>query len=95
MIPPEGGKLREREEGNERVLEVYDQVCALDPDLEAEATAAIPFLITIGWPDEARLRARYLNACLGFAALPRRKPFSIRWRVVGDLESYPEENLSE
>ncbi|WP_328708687.1 hypothetical protein [Microbispora hainanensis] len=57
VIPPEGGKLREREEGNERVLEVYDQVCALDPDLEAEATAAIPFLITIGWPDEARLRA--------------------------------------
>lgn len=58
------GKLHERAGRNERALEVYDQACALDPDMEAAATAAIRLLLKLGRNDEARQRARHLKSRL-------------------------------
>ncbi|WP_328855397.1 LysM peptidoglycan-binding domain-containing protein [Microbispora hainanensis] len=58
------GVLHERAGRNERALEVYDQACALDPDMESAARSAIRLLIDLGRADEARMRARHLKARL-------------------------------
>ncbi|KAA9374855.1 LysM peptidoglycan-binding domain-containing protein [Microbispora cellulosiformans] len=58
------GVLHERAGRNERALEVYDQACALDPDMESAARSAIRLLIDLGRTDEARMRARHLKARL-------------------------------
>ncbi|MFF3671602.1 LysM peptidoglycan-binding domain-containing protein [Microtetraspora malaysiensis] len=58
------GTLHERAGRNERALEVFDQACALDPDMESAARAAIRLLVELGRTDEARLRVRHLKARL-------------------------------
>ncbi|MDF5758419.1 LysM peptidoglycan-binding domain-containing protein [Spongiactinospora sp. TRM90649] len=58
------GALHEHARRHERALEIYDQACALDPDMEAAARSAIRLLNTLGRTDEARLRARHLKARL-------------------------------
>jgi nucleoid-associated protein YgaU/DNA-binding SARP family transcriptional activator len=58
------GALHEHAGDNERALEIYDQACALDPDMESAARSAIRLLTTLGRTDEARQRARHLKARL-------------------------------
>ncbi|GIH52343.1 DNA-binding transcriptional activator of the SARP family [Microbispora rosea] len=58
------GVLHERAGRNERALEVYDQACSLDPDMESAARSVIRLLIELGRTDEARMRARHLKARL-------------------------------
>ncbi|MFF4776595.1 tetratricopeptide repeat protein [Microtetraspora fusca] len=58
------GTLHERAGRSERALEVFDQACALDPDMESAARAAIRLLVELGRTDEARLRVRHLKARL-------------------------------
>ncbi|MEU5859797.1 LysM peptidoglycan-binding domain-containing protein [Nonomuraea sp. NPDC047529] len=58
------GALHEQAGHNERALEVYDQACALDPDMESAARSAIRLMATLGRTDEARQRARHLKARL-------------------------------
>ncbi|MEO3807305.1 LysM peptidoglycan-binding domain-containing protein [Nonomuraea sp. B1E8] len=67
------GALHERAGHNERALEIYDQACALDPDMESATRSAIRLLLDLGRTDEARQRARHLDArlnALGVAPSP-------------------------
>ncbi|WP_433347666.1 LysM peptidoglycan-binding domain-containing protein [Microtetraspora malaysiensis] len=67
------GTLHERAGRSERALEVFDQACTLDPDMESAARAAIRLLVELGRTDEARLRVRHLKArlaALGVSASP-------------------------
>ncbi|WP_431934070.1 LysM peptidoglycan-binding domain-containing protein [Nonomuraea jabiensis] len=58
------GALHEHAGHDERALEIYDQACALDPDMESAARSTIRLLTTLGRTDEARQRARHLKARL-------------------------------
>jgi nucleoid-associated protein YgaU/DNA-binding SARP family transcriptional activator len=67
------GALHEHAGHDERALEIYDQACTLDPDVESAARSAIRLLITLGRTDEARQRSRHLTArldTLGVAPCP-------------------------
>ncbi|WP_425568782.1 bacterial transcriptional activator domain-containing protein [Nonomuraea antimicrobica] len=55
------GALHEHGGHNERALEVYDQACTLDPDMESTPRSAIHLLTALGRTDEARQRARHLK----------------------------------
>ncbi|MEV4105970.1 bacterial transcriptional activator domain-containing protein [Nonomuraea sp. NPDC049649] len=58
------GALHERAGRNERALEIFDQACILDPDMESAVKASIRLLVELGRTDEARLRVRHLKARL-------------------------------
>ncbi|WP_431913424.1 LysM peptidoglycan-binding domain-containing protein [Nonomuraea jabiensis] len=58
------GALHEHTGQNERALEIYDQACALDPDMESATRSVIRLLTSLGRTDEARRRARHLQARL-------------------------------
>lgn len=58
------GALYEQTGRNERALEVFDQACMLDPDMESAARSAIRLLVQLGRTDEARLRGRHFKARL-------------------------------
>ncbi|GII56060.1 hypothetical protein Pth03_44490 [Planotetraspora thailandica] len=58
------GTLHERAGRSERALEVFEQACALDPDMESAVTATVQLLFQLGRIDEARLRVRHLKGRL-------------------------------
>lgn len=58
------GALHERAGRNDRALEIFDQACILDPDMESAVKASIRLLVELGRTDEARLRVRHLKARL-------------------------------
>ncbi|MEZ0076296.1 LysM peptidoglycan-binding domain-containing protein [Planotetraspora sp. GP83] len=58
------GALHERAGRAERALEIYDQACALDPDMESAARSAIRLLLRLGHADEARIRTNHLKTRL-------------------------------
>ncbi|MEU6720736.1 LysM peptidoglycan-binding domain-containing protein [Nonomuraea sp. NPDC046802] len=67
------GTLHEHTGQDERALEIYDQACTLDPDMESATRSAIRLLTTLGRTDEAHQRARHLKArlnTLGVAPSP-------------------------
>ncbi|GAA4561114.1 LysM peptidoglycan-binding domain-containing protein [Planotetraspora kaengkrachanensis] len=68
------GTLHERAGRSERALEVFDQACALDPDMESAVAATVRLLFQLGRIDEARLRVRHFKSrldALGVAASPQ------------------------
>lgn len=55
------GAVHEQRGRLERAVEVFEQVCALDPDVESAAVGAVRLLLKLGRWDEARLRGRNLK----------------------------------
>ncbi|WP_433432231.1 LysM peptidoglycan-binding domain-containing protein [Nonomuraea sp. CA-141351] len=55
------GAIHEQAGRLERALEVFEQVCTLDADVESAAIGAIRVLLKLGRRDEAHLRARHLK----------------------------------
>ncbi|MFB4269627.1 LysM peptidoglycan-binding domain-containing protein [Nonomuraea sp. GTA35] len=81
------GALHEHARHNERALEIYDQACALDPDVESAARSAIRLLTTLGRTDEARQRFRRLKArldALGVPVSPETQAVVQRLRATGE-----------
>ncbi|GII52808.1 hypothetical protein Pth03_11970 [Planotetraspora thailandica] len=64
------GTLHERAGRNERALEVFDQACMLDPDMESAVTATVRLLLQLGRIDEARLRVRHFKSRLDALGVP-------------------------
>ncbi|MFC5830054.1 LysM peptidoglycan-binding domain-containing protein [Nonomuraea insulae] len=55
------GAIHERNGRLERALEVLEQVCALDADVESAGTGVVRLLHQLGRHDEAHLRARHVQ----------------------------------
>ncbi|MFI7699350.1 BTAD domain-containing putative transcriptional regulator [Nonomuraea sp. NPDC049480] len=55
------GAVHEQRGRLERAVEVFEQVCALDPDVESAAVGTVRLLLKLGRRDEAMLRGRHLK----------------------------------